>query len=181
MLVISFRPFPELTTERLRFRQLVSEDVNELFELRSDVRVNKFLNRNQCKTQQEASAFITKINRGISNNEWIYWAITLKDNSKLIGTICLWNIQPENYRAEIGYELIPDFWGKGIMKEAIPKIIDYGFNTMGLHSIEADIHPDNFQSVGHLEKNGFVKEGHFKESTYFNGKFIDRIVYSLIK
>jgi ribosomal-protein-alanine N-acetyltransferase len=125
-------------------------------------------------------AFITKINRGINNNEWIYWAITLKDNSKLIGTICLWNIQPENYRAEIGYELMPGFWGKGIMNEAIPKIIDYAFNTMGLHSIEADIHPGNFQSAVHLGKNGFVKEGQFKESTYFNGKFIDRVVYSLL-
>ena len=180
MLAIDFKPFPELVTERLRFRQLLPGDADEVFKLRSDERVNKFLTRNQYKTFEEAGAFINKINRGIHNNEWIYWAITFRDDNKLIGTICLWNIQPENYRAEIGYELQPDHWGQKIMSEAMPRIIDYGFDTMKLHSIEADLDPGNFQSVLLLEKNGFIKEGHFKESTYFNGKFSDRIVFSLI-
>jgi ribosomal-protein-alanine N-acetyltransferase len=180
MLAINFAPFPFLTTERLRFRQLAPEDVNEVFKLRSDERVNKFIARTQCKTIEEAGAFINKINRGINNNDCIYWAITFKNDSRLIGTICLWNIQPENYRAEIGYELIPDFWRKGIMKEAIPKVVEYGFETMKLHSLEANLDPDNLQSVMLLEKNGFIKEGHFKESTYFNGKFSDILVYSLV-
>jgi ribosomal-protein-alanine N-acetyltransferase len=180
MLTINFKPFPNLATERLLFRQLTFEDANEIFRLRSDERVNRFLTRNQYKTLEEAGAFINIINRNINNNEAIYWVITFKNDNKLIGTICLWNIQPENYRAEIGYELNPDFWGKGIMKEAIPKIIAYGFETMNLHSIEADLDPGNAQSVMLLEKNGFIKEGHFKESTFFNGKFSDRAVYSLI-
>lgn len=192
MLAINFSPFPGLTTERLVFRQLAPEDEGEVFNLRSDERVNRFLTRNQCKSIEEAGAFINKINRAISNNDSIYWAITLKNANarltessghpvyKLIGTICLWNIQPENYRAEIGYELNPDFWGKGIMKEALPKVIEYGFETLKLHSIEADLHPGNSRSVVLLEKNGFVREGYFKESDYFNGKFLDRVVYSLL-
>jgi ribosomal-protein-alanine N-acetyltransferase len=180
MLPINFTPFPNLATEQLRLRQLTFDDTNEIFRLRSDERVNKFIARNQCKSLEEAGAFINKINRGINNNEAMYWVITLKNDNKLIGTICLWNIQPENYRAEIGYELHPDFWGKGIMKEAIPKVIQYSFETLKLHSLEADLDPANAQSVMLLEKNGFIKEGHFKESTYFNGKFSDRAVYSLI-
>jgi [ribosomal protein S5]-alanine N-acetyltransferase len=180
MLAINFTPFPNLATERLSFRQLAPEDENEIFKLRSDDRVNRFLTRNTCKTIEEAGAFINKINSGISKGDSIYWAVTLKNDNKLIGTICLWNIQPENYRAEMGYELNPDYWGKGIMKEAIPKVIEYGLETMKLHSIEADLHPGNSQSVTLLEKNGFVKEGYFKESTYFNEKFLDRVVYSLL-
>jgi [ribosomal protein S5]-alanine N-acetyltransferase len=180
MLAISFKPFPNLATERLVIRQLVAEDANEILKLRSDERVNKFLTRNEYKTIEEAGVFINKINRAIRNDESIYWAITYKNEHTLIGTICLWNIQPENYRAEIGYELNPDYWRKGIMREAIPKVIEYGFETMKLHSIEADIHPGNSQSATLLEKNGFIKEGHFKESTYFNGKFLDRVVYSLV-
>jgi ribosomal-protein-alanine N-acetyltransferase len=180
MLAINFRPFPDLTTERLCFRQLAAADAEEIFKLRSDERVNKFLTRNQYMTREEAGAFINKINRSISNNESIYWGIALKKDNVLIGTICLWNIQPENHRAEMGYELNPDHWGKGIMKEALPAIIEYGFETMKLHSIEADLDPGNSQSVTLLEKNGFIKEGHFKESTFFNGKFSDRAVYSLI-
>ena len=180
MLAINFSPFPALSTEQLHFRQLSAEDVNEIFKLRSDERVNRFLSRNQCKTFEEAAALINKINRGISNNEWIYWGVTLKGDNKLVGTICLWNIQPENYRAEIGYELYPDFFFFFFMREAMARTIEYAFETMKLHTLEADTDPGNSQSVLLLEKNGFVKEGHFKESVYFEGKFTDRAVYSLI-
>jgi len=180
MLAINFKPFPNLTTENLSFRQLVPEDAKEIFKLRSDERVNQFLTRSQYKTLEEAGVFINKINRIITNGGGIYWAITKKNETSLIGTICFWNLQPENYRAEIGYELNPAYWKKGIMKEAIPKIIEYAFETMKLHSIEADVHPGNSQSITLLEKIGFVKEGHFKESTYFNGEFLDRVVYSLV-
>ena len=180
MLSLNFTPFPALETERLRFRQLLMADALEVFQLRSDERVNKFLTRSEYQTRDEAGTFINKINRGIHNNEWIYWAITFKEVNKLIGTICLWNFEPENYRAEIGYELHPDHWGQGIMKEAMPAIISFAFSTIKLHSIEADVDPGNNQSVLLLEKNGFIKEGHFKEATFFNGRFADRAVYSLI-
>jgi ribosomal-protein-alanine N-acetyltransferase len=180
MLSLNFDPFPDLVTAKLSFRQLAPGDANELFKLRSNETVNRFLTRNPSKTIEEVGAFINKINRSIRNNESIYWAITLKNDDKLIGTICLWNIQPENYRTEIGYELHPDFWGKGIMKEAIPKVIEYSFEIIKLHSIEANLDPRNSRSVTLLEKNGFIKEGHFRESTYFNEKFSDRVVYSLI-
>ncbi len=180
MLALNFKPFPELVTARLHFRQLVPEDAEEIFRLRSNERVNKFLTRDKCKTVEEAMTFINRINRSISNNESIYWGITFAGEKKLIGTICLWNIQPENYRAEIGYELHPDFWGKGIMVEATEKVTRFAFDTMSLHSIQADTDPRNSQSVTLLDKSGFVKEGHFKESIYFNGKFSDLAVYSLV-
>jgi ribosomal-protein-alanine N-acetyltransferase len=181
MLALNFNPFPNLSTERLLFRQLTFDDANEIFLLRSDARVNRFLTRNQCKTIEEAGAFINKINRGIGNNDAVYWAITLKNDKKLVGTICLWNLQPENYRAEIGYELHPDYWKKGIMSEAIHGIIEYGFEVLNLHSIEADVDPANAQSVALLEKNGFIKEGHFRESVYFGGRFSDTAIYCLLR
>jgi len=180
MLALNFRPFPELMSERLLFRQLSPGDADEVLKLRSDERVNRFLTRNPSGTIEEARSFISKINRSISNNESIYWVIAFKTDNKLIGTACLWNIQPENYRAEIGYELHPDHWGKGVMKEAMPVIIQYCFETLELHSIEADLNPENVQSAVLLERNGFIKEGHFRDSIYFNGKFSDRAVYSLI-
>ena len=181
MLAVNFIPFPELKTERLIFRQLVHEDEDAIFKLRSDERVNTFLTRSEYKTSKEAGIFINKINKNVANAESIYWGIALQSDNKPIGTICLWNIQRENYRAEIGYELSPDFWGQGIMNEAIARVIDYGFDNMKLHSIQADTHPDNSRSIKLLEKNGFVLEGRFRESEYFNGKFSDRTVYSLLK
>src|SRR5271169_4733940 len=125
---INFIPFPNLTTERLVLRQLIAEDETAIFKLRSDESIAKFLTRPLCKTIEEARAFITKINTGISNNEWLYWTLTLKNNNELIGTICLWNISREHARAEVGFELLPDFQGKGFMQEALTRVLDYGFN-----------------------------------------------------
>ena len=119
--------FPILTTERLILRQLEIQDEQEIFFLRSDERVNKWLVAPIAQNVDEARIFINKINCGINNNEWAYWAITLKNNNKLIGTICFWNISIEENKAEIGYVLHPHFQGKGIMQEAIHKVIEYGF------------------------------------------------------
>lgn len=168
-MTLNFTPFPNLATERLLFRQLMNEDEDAIFKLRSDERVNKYIGRNPPKTVIEVRAFIDKINRNITNNESMYWAITLKNNNKLIGTICLWNFQLEKYKAEIGYELNPDYWGQGIMKEAIPRIIEYAFTTLKLHSLEGDSHPENTPSAVLLERNGFVKEEEFP----------DRLIYVL--
>ncbi len=110
------------------------------------------------------------------------WAISLnKEPARLIGTICYWHFQKEHYRAEIGYALHTDFWRKGIMKEAILKVLDYGFNNLKLHSIEAHIDPANNGSAAILESTGFVKEAYFKESFYFRGQFLDTAIYSKLQ
>ena len=77
--------------------------------------------------------------------------------------------------------LHPDFWGKGIMKEALMAAIDFGFTEMNLHSIEAHINPENTVSGILLEKTGFIREAYFKEDFYFRGKFIDTAVYTLLE
>jgi len=182
MLELNFTPFPELETERLVLRRMTLPDVNDIFFLRSDEMVLQFIGKEPAKTLQEAEDFIKRIDEGINANTNIMWAIALKTNpSKLIGTICYWNIQKQNFRAEIGYVLHPQFWRMGIMKETIHKIIEYGFNTMKLHSIEALIRADNAASAAALESTGFVKEGYLKEEFYYQGKFMDTIIYSRLQ
>lgn len=116
----------------------------------------------------------------MKNNESIIWAITQKEDSKLIGTICFWNIIKEHYRAEIGYSLLYDFQGKGIMQEAMSAVIKYGFEKMNLHSIEANVNPANESSIKLLERNDFIKEAYFKENYFYDGKFLDTAIYSLL-
>ena len=108
-------------------------------------------------------------------------AITLKQDLILIGTICIWKIVKEHYRAEIGYVLHPGYQGKGIMQEAMTVILNYGFKTMKLHSIEANVNPNNRSSIKLLKRNGFKQEAYFKENYYFNGVFKDSIIFSLVK
>ena len=157
--MISSIPFPTLATERLILRQLEFRDEQEIFFLRSDERVNKYLVAPLAQNVEEAREFINKINTGIANNEWIYWGITLKNDNKLIGTICFWNISTKENKAEIGYVLHPDWQGKGLMQEAIYKVIEYGFEVMKLQSTEAVLHPDNERSIVLLKRTGFEYEG----------------------
>jgi len=154
--MISFTPFPLLITDRLVLRQLESQDDDEIFFLRSDETVNKYLVAPIAKSIGDARDFIQKINTGVANSEWIYWAITVKNNNKLIGTICIWNIEPEENKAEIGYVLHPGLQGKGLMQEAVRTVIEYGFKQMKLQCLDAVLHPDNKRSILLLERNGFA-------------------------
>ena len=180
MLSPNFTPFPELTTERLLLRQINVKDANEVFLLRSHEQVMKYIDRPKAKNIDEAIDFIKMIATITANNEAIQWGITFKDNPKLLGYIGFWRMQKENFRAEIGYALLPEHQQKGIADEALKAVIDYGFNTMNLHSIEANLNPDNAASSKLLEKNSFVKEAYFRENYYFEGKFIDSLIYCLL-
>ncbi|MFV8335841.1 GNAT family N-acetyltransferase [Flavobacterium sp. RSP29] len=180
MLTINFSPFPNLETERLLLRRVDSNDLKEIFALRSNPETMKYIPRPLLKTDEDALEHIAMIDTKIESNEGINWAITLKDNPKLIGVIGHYRIKPEHYRAEIGYMLVPEFHGKGIVSEALKEVVTYGFKIMKLHSIEAIIDPENHGSAKVLEKNGFVKEAHLKENEFFEGRFLDSVIYSIL-
>lgn len=182
MLQLNFSPFPELRTERLLLRRMEKTDSQQMFFLRSDDRVMQYIGREKTRSPEEAENFIEKINASVDANETIMWAIAMAtDPDTMIGTICYWRIQPEHFRAEVGYVLHPSFWNRGIMQETLREVIEYGFETIGLHSIEGHINPENIASGKVLEKTGFIREAYFKENYFFRGKFHDSAVYSLLK
>ena len=180
MLTINFNPFPNLETERLLLRRVNSNDVKEIFALRSNPETMKYIPRPLVKTDEDALEHIAMIDSKIDSNEGINWAITLKDNPKLIGVIGHYRIKPENYRAELGYMLLPEYHGKGIVSEAVKEAVKYGFQVMKLNSLEAIIDPENYASAKVLEKNGFIKEAHLKEYEFFEGRFLDTVIYSIL-
>ena len=180
MLQVDFLPFPDLETDRLLLRQIVLADAVEILALRSDDRVMQFIGRPKMSSVEEARTWIEKFDTALAQNEGITWAITLKTDKKLVGTIGFWRLEKEHYRAEIGYMLNPDWQGKGLMHEAFDPVLKYGFAKMNLHSIEANVYPENTSSRKILEKNGFVQEGYFKENYFHDGTFTDTAVYSLV-
>ena len=182
MLSLNFHPFPELKTDRLLLRRINKSDSAEIFFLRSDPDVLQFVGREPAQTIKEAEDFISQINHGVNANEIIMWGIAFQNEPRqLIGTICFWQIRKEHYRAETGFVLHPLYWRKGIMKEALLKVIDYGFEVMKLHSIDAQVASDNYASAAILKSTGFVQEGYFKEDYFFRGKFHDTAVYSRLQ
>ncbi len=158
MLSVNFTPFPVLHTERLVLRALANEDVHALAEMRSNARVNEFLDRPDTISLEYAGQFIEARIKDIAVNNSIMWSINFNEESKMLGSICLWNIVPQDDKAEIGYEMHPDYYGKGIMNEAMQKVIEYAFTEMKLKTIEALPVKENIKSIQLLERNHFVRD-----------------------
>ena len=155
-----FTPFPFLTTKSYSLRNLQLDDDHEIFALRSDDLINQYLDRPKANTLDDARSFISKIIENIGKNESIFWVVTPKDEETFLGTICLWNISREDARADIGYELLRENHGKGIMQEVIPEVVRFAFEDMKLRFIEAELSPRNLKSLRLLEKNGFTYYGY---------------------
>lgn len=155
---MKFSPFPEITSQRLILRNILESDGEEILFLRSDKTINKYIERPESRATKhmaDAIKFIKELHENIENNTSITWGITLKNESRIIGTICLWNFYETNNTAEVGYDLSPEFHSKGIMSEALRMIIDFGFKELKLDKIEAFTHKDNEPSKKLLERKGF--------------------------
>jgi len=179
MLRLNFTPFPTLTTERLLLRQVFPADANEIFFLRSNQTVLQFINMPPIATTEQAMQWIEKITLGQDNGNCINWGISIKGNEKIIGNICFWKISSKNSRAETGYTLHPDFHGKGIMQEAMEKILEYGFDVMKLQGVEAYTSPSNSQSTKLLERNGFIRQTIIKEKDASGAANFENAIYIL--
>lgn len=178
MLQLNFTPFPTLQTSRLTLRKISNQDTAAVFELRSNRDVMQYIDRPLAASVDDAFRVIQSIDLALRDNTGITWAITYTGQSELIGTIGFWNVTCAHYRAEFGYMLQSEH--HGIMHEALSKVIEYGFTAMQLHSIEATVNPANKASIRLLERNNFMLEGQFRENYYYDGKFLDTYVFSLL-
>lgn len=180
MLNIQTDIFPVLETERLKLRQMVISDAEAVFKLRTDDEVLKYLLRDKPNSMEEVIAFIERDHEAFRAGDSIWWAIELKESPGFIGNVGFRFTKKEHYRAETGYSIMSEHFGKRIVSEALPVILDYAFKIIGFHSIEANIDPQNQASKKLLLNNGFVKEAHFKEDYFYKGAFYDSAIYSLL-
>lgn len=162
MMFIHFFPYPKLHTDRLVLKKPNLKDANAFSELRSNTIVNTFLDRPATTSPIEAENIIRNISNNIKQEESLYWTLKLKTSNKLIGTICLWNLQKEKSLAEIGYELHPDYHGHGFMQETIEKVIEFGFTKMKLKVIIAWVKNENKKSIALLLKRNFLPDTNFE-------------------
>jgi len=176
-----FEKFPEFESKNLLFRKLTTEDSRDIFFIRSNDEVMRFLDTTRHITIEDSLKMLVTVEESYKNKTGINWAIIEKLSGTFIGYFGFWRIIPEHCRAEIGYALKPEFWGKGIMTETLITMIKFGFKGLRLHSIEANVNPDNIASIRVLEKTGFRKEAYFRENYLYNNKFLDSVIYSLLE
>jgi ribosomal-protein-alanine N-acetyltransferase len=154
-MISNFSRFPELTTKRLVLREIDVADAALIHRLRSDEVTNVLIDRENSNGVEDALLFIDSIKNNFKRNEGVYWIICFQNTPDLIGTVGYWNFDLPNETAEIGYELLAGFRGRGIMSEVLPRMIQFGFEEMKLKSITACTTEQNSRSVKLLEKFGF--------------------------
>lgn len=174
-----FDPFPTIETARLRLRAPTLDDAEAMYRVVADPLVVKYLDP-ALRTLESTRAKLTLVLHGIQSGRSSFWVMIERESGAYLGNVCLWNWDQQSFRAEVGYELASSHWGRGLVLEAMTPVVRFGFERMGLHSLEAQVHPGNLGSIRVLEKLGFEKEGNFQEDQ-FNGKhFEDAVVYSLL-
>jgi ribosomal-protein-alanine N-acetyltransferase len=176
-----FDTFPKLESERLIFREFKSSDVQDLFLIRSNDDVMNYMDSYKHKTLKDSEKLISEVHKSFKEQTGLNWAIIEKSTNEFIGYFGFWRIIKEHCRAEIGFALKPEFWGKGYMKETMNSLIEFGFKNLQIHSIEANVNPENKKSIQLLETLNFKKEAHFRENYLFNNRFIDSIIYALLE
>lgn len=170
----------KIETERLILRALVEDDARDLFGIFSDHDVMKYWNSSPWVSIDEARLFIANSVQAMNSNTEVTLGIYLKSTGQLLGKIMLFNYAKESRRAEIGFGVSRNFWGKGIVLEAGTALIEYAFKNLQLRRIEAEIDPDNISSGKALERLGFVKEGFLRQRWEVNGIVSDSAIYGLL-
>lgn len=172
--------FPVLHTERLDLIEIKGEHLDDLFRLFGNYRVTQFYNIVPLVQKEEAQKLIDHFRNRFAAGAAIRWGIALKGHSDIIGTLGFNNYTPQ-HRANIGYDLQPQYWNQGFISEALKPVVAYGFRELGINRIEAEVMPGNHASEKVLQKLGFVKEGLLRDWMFWNGRHYDMVMYSLLR
>ncbi len=178
--------FPILHNERIILKQLTPENKADVLRHFANEEVNKYVDFDRIGSLEEAAEIITWANSLFKNQTGILWGIFRNPDNTFMGQVNYVvkaddNFTGQKHRAEIGFDLSPDFWGNGYMTSALELTNNYVFNEMKINRIEAIVHPQNKRAHTTLEKLGFQREGRLREYVFYKNDFWDMILFSLLK
>ena len=171
-----------LTTIRLNIREIELKDIDNVHQLHSLSETDEFNTLGIPETIQETEDILSgwlAEQKKEPRNAYVF-GIDLKDELKFIGLIAI-NPGKKNYRtAEVWFKVHKDFWRKGYTTEALIKLLDFGFNHLQLHRIEAGCAVDNIASIKVLEKAGMTREGMKRKKLPIRGEWKDNYFYGIL-
>lgn len=144
----------EIITDRIILKSLELADAQHLHHVRTHPVVNRYIDRDHAKSLADTQAHITRVTADAGKA--VHFTIRSRGDMAFIGTICLWNMDPGQRYAELGYELLPQYEGQGFMSAAVREMLALAFNGLGLVHIEAYTHHANARSRKLLERSGFT-------------------------
>ena len=171
-----------IVTDRLILREFDGDDWPAVLAYQRDPRYLRFYpwtDRTEAEVRDFVQMFLyQQVERP---RRKFQLAITLPDDGQAIGS-CGIRRKPENdWEADIGYELAPEYWGRGYATEAALAVVEFGFHELGLHRISSWCIADNTASARVLEKVGMRLEGRSLENEYFKGRWWDTLLYGMLK
>ena len=179
--MISANSLPTIVGPRVLLRGLTEQDVPSLFEIFSNPEVMRYWSRPPFATEADAVAYLEEALRGFEAKTLFQWGLARRSDNSLLGTCTLWQLDPQNRRAEIGFALGREHWGHGFMTEGLIALIDFSFGDLGLRRLEADVDPENAPSIALLERLGFEREGFMRERWLVAGEVYDSLFYGLLE
>ena len=170
----------EIKSDRLLLRQFVDSDIENVFKGLSHPDIIKYygISFDSLGATKEQMTWFADLEK---DGTGMWFAVCSIDNKTFYGAGGLNSLSKEHKKAEIGFWLLPDFWGQGIMKEAMPLICDFGFDKLGLHRIEGFVESENTNCKSAMTKLDFQHEGTMKDCEIKNGKFISLDIYAKVK
>lgn len=171
--------FPILSTGRLLLREISASDQPNIFRGLSDPLVVRFygVNFSTFEATKEQMNWFEALRKSKTG---IWWAVCNNDLGTFYGACGFNNLQIKNQKAELGFWLLPEYWGRGIIPEAVSKINEFAFKILQLHRIEAFVETENDNSKKVLKKMGFSYEGTMKDVEIKEKKFISLSVFALL-
>ncbi|KWO35533.1 GNAT family acetyltransferase [Burkholderia sp. MSMB1459WGS] len=173
--------FPTLSTSRLSLRELLPGDAPSVFAVHGDAEGMRWFGTDPMTDIGEAEKLIQVFADWRHNNSGVRWAIERLTDGLFLGTCGLFRWNRSWRSCVVGYELAPFARGNGYMKEALSAAIDYGFETMQINRVEAQVHVQNASSIHTLETLGFLREGYQRQAGYWRGSYHDLLQFSLLR
>jgi RimJ/RimL family protein N-acetyltransferase len=161
---------PQIHTRRLLLRMSCAEDVEALYALYSHPDVIRYWDHPVWTDKSQAHEWLQSAQDGFSEYSWFAWCNVLRESGNVIGTCSLFDYSREHKTAEIGYAFHPDHWGQRYLSEILPELVAFGFISLGLNRIHAEVDPCNAGSTRALVKAGFKQEGRLRENWIYPGE-----------
>lgn len=174
-------PYPHLQTARLALRQVCANDAKALMAVFGDPDVTITTDIDPFERVEQVTEFMVALNRRYESKQAIRWAITLKGDDTLIGTVGYNYFNEESGRCEIGYDLARALWNKGYITEAVRAVVNFGFERLAVNRIEATTNLFNVGSIRVLHKVGFREEGILYQYGFWRGQHHDLRMHSLLR
>ncbi|WP_102273085.1 GNAT family N-acetyltransferase [Cytobacillus massiliigabonensis] len=172
--------FHSLEGENIYFKALSTDDVQEIHSYASDEEVSRFIGWNLMNKLSETHSYIEVMLKRESEGTYFYASIVQKSTEAIVGTAMIFNFDHEANKAEIGYVLHKDHWGKGYGTECVALMSDFAFKSLNLHKVYASVVDANIGSARILEKNKFELEGRLRDHYFIEDKYYDALLFGKI-